>query len=499
MMYSEAWRKWVKLPGVSVWLSLVLVLFSPPLYAQALDQLRLGFDSRSGQPIQLLSCYRGCGHGISSNYRLDFQAGAPALSWRLERPELLSQLAEVAFDVQSRIDGEDAVWTVTSTAFQDGRRLQFRYRAVNGTFSLMASVRWLDPKGAELQTQPAVSWLIRPPTGFQRGTSGGFADSHEKIQWVTRLQDGWHLQAEQADTMGASWTGVRNRFWALLVNRAADRFDSGGAAFAATTVPLNLYLGPIDRRSLLKAGPELTGMLFTDLWFWMRWLSMAILICLNLLGEWFGYWGGAILLLSLVVKVAMTPLTMLAEHWQRQVNRIQSKLEPEIRQIKQQFKGEEQTQRILALHREQGVSLFYPLKSAFGFLIQIPVFIAAFNVLNECFGLNGVSFTFVADLAKPDHWLSLPFDLPFFGAHLNLMPLLMTAITLLASWQFHDPSLSPLLKRRQQHQLYMMAFLFLVLFYTFPAGMVLYWTTNNLVQYLKDSALKLRFRTEQRS
>lgn len=312
------------------------------------------------------------------------------------------------------------------------------------------------------------------------------------------IQGDWLTADKLVAATSPEWFGVRNRFWTLLVADPQLNRQPQGVDFSLVPgAPLRLYAGPVDRSALVSAAPALGGLLFTDLWFWMRWLSLVILMSLNGLGQLIGHWGAAVILLSLVIKLAMTPLTAQAERWQRQVNRIQSELDPKIRAIKQEYRGEEQTKRILALHQQQDVSLFYPLKSAFGFLIQIPVFIAAFNVLNECFGLNGVAFAFIPDLAKPDHWLPLPLQLPFFGAYLNLMPILMTLVTLLASWQFHDPSLSAQLRARQQRQLYLMAFLFLVLFYTFPAGMVLYWTTNNLLQYLKDTALRLRFQAEQ--
>ena len=64
---------------------------------------------------------------------------------------------------------------------------------------------------------------------------------------------------------------------------------------------------------------------------------------------------------------------------------------------------------------------------------------------------------------------------------MNLLPVLMTGITLLTSWLQKDPHLTPALMRSQQQRLYLMAGAFFLLFYTFPAGMLLYWTTNNVL------------------
>jgi membrane protein insertase Oxa1/YidC/SpoIIIJ len=122
------------------------------------------------------------------------------------------------------------------------------------------------------------------------------------------------------------------------------------------------------------------------------------------------------------------------------------------------------------------------------------VFIAAFDMLGENFALDGTAFLWIGDLAKPDRWLDLPWAIPFFGAHLNLLPFLMTALTLLAAWSQRDASLSADLQQQQARRLYLMAGAFFVLLYTFPAGMVLYWTSSNLFHLIKVQALQISAR-----
>jgi YidC/Oxa1 family membrane protein insertase len=455
--------------------------------------LELAFNPQGGQPRRLLACYLGCEHDHNPNYRLDFQAQQPALQWWVASDELQQVLEKSRFTVVQ----EERGWQVTSAPLPDGLRLQFHYRLGNTPFELLIESRWLNSWGQSVEAASPVGWTVQAPSSFARSTSGGFADSHEKTEAVGLQQGSWMSGEELQSGTAYTWWGVRNRFWALLVEGSQSPWQpaADGRLIAPPGHALRLYVGPIDRSSLAAVDPELTGLLFSNLWFWMRWLSLAILLCLNGLGELLGHWGWAIVLLSLVVKIALTPLSHVATQWQRQVNRTKSALEPGLQHIRQQYRGEERNRMILALHREQGVSIFYTTKSALGFLIQIPVFIAAFHVLNESFGLNGASFGFIPDLAKPDHWLKLPVVLPFFGGYFNAMPLLMTLITLLTSWRFYDPSLSESLRKSQQRQLYLVALVFFVLFYTFPAGMVLYWTTNNVWQYMKDSVNRLRLRT----
>jgi YidC/Oxa1 family membrane protein insertase len=262
--------------------------------------------------------------------------------------------------------------------------------------------------------------------------------------------------------------------------RLGVRFGTQSVIHACT-----VYAGPIEYSSLKICDPQLTRLMFAMLWNWMRWLSLGLLFIYDWLVQCIPSIGAGILLLSVCVKVLMIPLILVAEQWQKDVNVTKSRLQPILDDIKRSYRGEEQNRRTLAAYREQGVSPFYTVKSLFGALIQIPVFFAAYHMLSENIALNGVSFLWINDLSMQDSLFTLPFALPFFGRNFNLLPFCMTGVTLLTSWLFADRSLSEPLRRRQRYNLYWMAGVFFVLFYTFPAGMVLYWTMNNLLAFAK--------------
>jgi YidC/Oxa1 family membrane protein insertase len=182
-------------------------------------------------------------------------------------------------------------------------------------------------------------------------------------------------------------------------------------------------------------------------------------------------------------------LTRIADRWQTEVNHTQSRLQPALQAIRREYKGEEAHNRTLQAYRDAGVHPLFTLKSLAGFAIQVPMFIAAFDMLADNFALDGARFLWIADLASPDRFLALPVTLPvtlpFFGGHFNLMPALMTLLTILSALVQRDDSLTSELQRRQRLQLYLMAAGFFLLFYTFPAGMVLYWTANNFWHLVK--------------
>jgi len=295
-----------------------------------------------------------------------------------------------------------------------------------------------------------------------------------------------------------TWVGVRGRFWALLARPdvplraqvAAPASDEPAVALGrpglnGSTVEFTFYGGPVAAPALRAVAPELTGMLYASLWGWLRALAFALSWLLARWQELVGNAGLAIILLSLTVKLLMSPLTWLAERWQAEVNRTQSLLAPELAAIRRQWRGEEAHRRTLAVYAQHGVKPWYTLKSLAGFLIQIPVFIAAFDMLGENFGLRHAGFLWITDLSVPDRAWQLTMALPFFGGYLNLLPLVMTGLTVLAARLQEDPSLAPDLRRGQRWRLYGLAGLFFVLLYTFPAGMVLYWTANNLWHLLR--------------
>jgi membrane protein insertase Oxa1/YidC/SpoIIIJ len=107
-------------------------------------------------------------------------------------------------------------------------------------------------------------------------------------------------------------------------------------------------------------------------------------------------------------------------------------------------------------------------------------------MLAENIHLLNAGFLWISDLSRPDDLFRMPFSLPFFGAEFNLLPFLMTGLSVLASSLHNPPALNAELRRKQLRNMALMAVAFFVLFYTFPAGMVLYWATSNLISVIKS-------------
>jgi YidC/Oxa1 family membrane protein insertase len=212
-------------------------------------------------------------------------------------------------------------------------------------------------------------------------------------------------------------------------------------------------------------------------------LSLGLQFIFDLLLRLTGNTVVAILTLSVCVKLLLAPLFKIAQRLQQRVNIQKSRLQPRLDEINTKYKGEERHRQTLALYKELGIHPLYALKSLLSAAIQIPLFFAAYHMLSEHIALHGASFLWMNDLSVPDRFLHLPFSLPYFGAYLNLLPLIMTAITIAASRIHRDQSLTPILLKKQRRSLYLMASFFFIVLYTSSSGMVIYWTMNNLLSF----------------
>lgn len=482
---------------------MALLLALPAARAAAADSveargesLRVEIALDGARPVRWEACFPNCDATVD---RAVF--GTP-LDPPLVRiavagdPELGERIDALRYGVERREDDGTIVLDFISAPLADGVVVRKIWRISKRGYGASLEVA-LRGVGAERFTRAhPLELLLETGRSFEPEPAWGFAALSEELT-ALRIVAGsvrdLRAQPGPEPLAAAGWTGVRNRFWALLVRSdAPGTVDSPRAAAVSLQLApalaqrFEFYAGPIERHLLGATDPALEAMLFAHLWFWLRWLALGLLILLGALRDLVGNAGVAILLLALCVKILMRPLTAIAERWQRQVNETRTQLQPGIDEIKAGSSGSERSRRLFELHREHGVSLFYGLKSLLAVLIQIPVFIAAYHTLGEDFALSHVGFLWIANLVEPDRLLLLPFAIPFFGDALNALPFLMSALTVVSSRLHDDGTLAPELLRSQRRGLYAMALAFFVLFYSFPAGMVLYWTSNNLVALARD-------------
>ncbi|MEL3901413.1 MAG: YidC/Oxa1 family membrane protein insertase [Treponema phagedenis] len=193
------------------------------------------------------------------------------------------------------------------------------------------------------------------------------------------------------------------------------------------------------------------------------------------------YVGFSIILLSIAVNVICLPMYAVAEHWQEKERAMQKRLKPKINDIKAVFEGDERYMILSAYYRQNNYHPVYAVRSMFALLIQIPFFVAAYTLLSSLPVLHGTAFWFLKDLGSPDRLLHIA------GIDANLLPIVMTLINIAASAVYAKD-----LAVREKAQLYATAAAFLLLLYNSPAGLVFYWTLNNLFSLVKNIFYRIK-------
>ena len=191
--------------------------------------------------------------------------------------------------------------------------------------------------------------------------------------------------------------------------------------------------------------------------------------------------GLSIIGVSFAVTFLSLPLYIIAEKWQETERQTIIKLKPKADKIKQAFKGDEQYMILSAYYRQNGYHPIYSLRNSLNTLIQIPFFIAAYLFLSNFSELNGASFLFLKDLSKPDAIFKIG------NFSVNALPVFMTLINCISGVIYTRKLLL-----RDKLQVYALALVFLVLLYNSPSGLVLYWTTNNILSLIKNIFYKLK-------
>ena len=228
------------------------------------------------------------------------------------------------------------------------------------------------------------------------------------------------------------------------------------------TRTLRFFVGPKKQSLLWDLGMK--DVMEFGMW---RWLCYPLVWVLNLFNGWIPNFGVAIILLTILVRLIFWPLTHKSTVGMKKMQEIA----PLMKEIQAKYKDNPQRlqQETWQLYREKKVN---PMSSCLPMLIQIPVFIALFNVLRSAVELRYAPFLWIADLSEPEALFASWF--PFGG--LNILPILMAVSKALQS--AFTPSAGD--KKQQQMMMIMMPAMMLVMFYSFPSALSLYWFLSNL-------------------
>lgn len=186
--------------------------------------------------------------------------------------------------------------------------------------------------------------------------------------------------------------------------------------------------------------------------------------------------GLTLILLSFVVNMILLPFYHFAEKIENKEKEVQLKMKPKIDEFKSIYKGYEQHLYINNVYRLNNYHPAYALRGLVSLLIQVPFFMGAYSYLSSYAGFQGVSFLFLTDLSKPDALLQLG------TLSINILPFVMTAINLVSGYIYTKESTTS-----EKLTIVGMAAFFLVILYTSPSSLLLYWTFNNIFSLVKTA------------
>jgi YidC/Oxa1 family membrane protein insertase len=242
----------------------------------------------------------------------------------------------------------------------------------------------------------------------------------------------------------------------------------------ATERHLTFFVGPKEYNTLAKLGNNLDlAMNFSS---FFGWFAKALLLSMNGLHKMGLSYGLAIIAITVVVKLVFWPLTAAST---RSMKRMQA-LQPQMKALQEKYKDDPQKMnaKLMEFMKENKVS---PLGSCLPMVIQIPVFIGFYQMLQSAIELRGARFLWAHDLSQPDTVVEI------FGFPVNPLPLVM-GIT--QFWQARLTPTSPGVDPMQQKLMQYMPLIFIFILYSFPAGLALYWTVQTLLSILQMKLTK---------
>ncbi len=236
-------------------------------------------------------------------------------------------------------------------------------------------------------------------------------------------------------------------------------------------VTLRVFLGPLDFNLVKGTAPGLDNIISLG-WSWLRPITEYVFIPLfRFLHSFISNFGIVIIVFSIIVKVALNPLTKSS---MKSMKRMQS-LQPLMEEIRAKYKSDpaKMNEQVMKLYRDYGVN---PAGGCLPMLLQMPILYALYAVFTNSIELRQANFFWwITDLSNPDPIVHLPFTIPFVGMHEISGLALFMAITMFIQQKMtvKDP--------RQKTMIWMMPVMMMLIFNNLPSGLNLYYFVFNIL------------------
>ncbi len=405
--------------------------------------------------------------------------------------------------------------TVVLRLFADSSRyIEYRYTLAPEKYTVDFNVNFKSMNGiiASNQNSLTLDWRIYMPQQEKgRQNEENYSDITYKYYQddVAYLKQRQSKELEKTDiATKLSWIAFQDQFFSSVII-SNDFFLNGSLSSTRTLasqkyiryytselgVPYNpgssnaismkFYYGPNSFTILKKEGLQLEKLVFLgkNIIGWIN--RFAIIPIFNWLNNYIRNYGLIILILTLIIKIVLFPLTFKSY----QSTAKMQVLKPLVDELGKKFPKKEDAmkkqQATMDLYKRAGVN---PMGGCLPMLLQMPILFAMFRFFPVSIELRQEHFLWATDLSTYDSILTLPFTIPMYGNHVSLFTLLMTASTLLTMKMTGSSPGSD--QPGMKMMMYMMPVMFMLILNNFSSGLTYYYFLANILTYIQNIVSK---------
>ena len=353
------------------------------------------------------------------------------------------------------VEHSDSV-LVMRLPFSNGGYIQQRFALTEGSYSLYNELSFVGMEGVIPRNVSMldIDWSVNIPRlekGYKNEKQYSKLDYYftgeKKPEQIARGRDA----SERVDTR-LKWFAFQQQFFSAIMTSdsefASADFDvkffneddpsknlmacsaklrsDFNIASGNVVLPFEFYFGPNDYTILKKYDQQYEKIIPLGGWL-VGWISRFVIIpCFNLLGKFITNYGLIILLMTILIKIVISPLTIKSYKSSAKMQ----VLKPEMEQLNKKYPNEKDAmkkqQATMELYRRAGIS---PMGGCLPMLLQMPILFAMFRFFPACIDLRQQKFLWADDLSSYDSIVDFGANVPLIGDHLSLFALLM-AVTM---------------------------------------------------------------------
>jgi YidC/Oxa1 family membrane protein insertase len=300
----------------------------------------------------------------------------------------------------------------------------------------------------------------------------------------------------KSEIINVEWFGFRNHYTAIVVK---PQFETKGYEIKAdneNTLVMSLkllernlapgeeavynfsiYAGPQNPWTMKEYGQHFEKIVAFSSFLLIEWIGQAIYHTIPFLHQLFKSWGVAIILVSIMIYGLTYPLTMQSMKSMRKMQEVQ----PKISALRDRYKDDPKklNMEMMEIYRREKIN---PLGGCLPFIIQMPFFMALYQILWRAQYFQEQGFLWIKDLSQPDRLIIFPFQLPFFGNELNILPIL-TGTVMFLQQKIASKNIVVVddqQKMQQKMMMYILPVMMTCMFYKFSSS----WAVYFLVFYI---------------